>query len=279
MSDFITLKNVSYAYDEENEPVKVLKSLDLSFKKGEFTAVLGHNGSGKSTLAKLLNGLLKPTAGEITVGGISVNDEKNDLTIRKKVGLVFQNPDNQLIATAVEDDIAFGLENIGVPQAEMIKRVDAALKDVDMLEYRKYSPYNLSGGQKQRVAIAGILAMEPQCIVFDEPTAMLDPKGRKEVMDTILSLTAGKNITVILITHFMDEAALADRVVVMDDGKVLLDGKPENVFKNVEQLQSVGLDVPVASQLIYELRKAGKDLNTDAITVDECVQALTDALG
>lgn len=279
MSDLITLKNVSYTYDAENEPVKVLKSLDLSFKKGEFTAVLGHNGSGKSTLAKLLNGLLKPTAGEITVDGLSTNDEKNDLAIRKKVGLVFQNPDNQLIATAVEDDIAFGLENIGVPQAEMIERVDAALKAVDMLEYRKYSPYNLSGGQKQRVAIAGILAMEPECIVFDEPTAMLDPKGRKEVMDTILSLTAGKNITVILITHFMDEAALADRVVVMDDGEILLDGKPENVFKNVEQLQSVGLDVPVASQLIYELRKAGKDLNINAITVDECVQALTDALG
>lgn len=277
MSDIITLKNVSYVYGAEEEITPVINNLNLAFKKGQFTAVLGHNGSGKSTLAKLLNGLLKPTAGEITVDGISAADEKNELAVRKKVGLVFQNPDNQLIATAVEDDVAFGLENIGVPQPEMICRVEQALRTVDMLAYRKHSPYNLSGGQKQRVAIAGILAMEPECIVFDEPTAMLDPKGRKEVMDTILSLSAEKNITVILITHFMDEAALADRVVVMDDGAVLMDGAPKTVFKNVSALQAVGLDVPVAAQLIHELNKAGKNLDTEAISIDACVQALTNA--
>ncbi len=279
MSDLITLNNVSYTYDEKEDREAVLKSINLSFKKGEITAVLGHNGSGKSTLAKLLNGLLKPTAGEVTVAGLLVNDERNQLDVRKKVGLVFQNPDNQLIATSVEDDVAFGLENIGVPQQEMAERITKALAAVDMLDYRNHSPYNLSGGQKQRVAIAGVLAMEPECIVFDEPTAMLDPKGRKEVIDTLLTLAKEKNITVILITHFMDEAALADRVVVMDDGNVLLDGTPNKVFKNVELLQSVGLDVPIAAQLIYELAKAGKDLNKNVITVDSCVEALTEALG
>lgn len=279
MSDLITLNDVSYAYDEKEEREAVLKSINLAFKKGEITAVLGHNGSGKSTLAKLLNGLLKPTTGEIRVAGLLVNDDCNQLDVRKKVGLVFQNPDNQLIATSVEDDVAFGLENIGVPQQEMAERITKALAAVDMLDYRNHSPYNLSGGQKQRVAIAGVLAMEPECIVFDEPTAMLDPKGRKEVIDTLLSLAREKDITVILITHFMDEAALADRVVVMDDGNVLLDGTPNEVFKNVELLQSVGLDVPIASQLLYELAKAGKDLNKNVITVDSCVEALTEALG
>ncbi|MBQ7288233.1 MAG: energy-coupling factor transporter ATPase [Clostridia bacterium] len=278
MSDIIQLKNVSYSYDMENQKDSVLKNLTLSFQKGSFTAILGHNGSGKSTLAKLLNTLLKPTSGNILVDGLSAQDEKNALAIRKKVGLVFQNPDNQLVATAVEDDVAFGLENIGVPQPEMVQRVEEALRAVDMLEHRKTSPYNLSGGQKQRVAIAGILAMEPECIVFDEPTAMLDPKGRKEVMDTILSLSASKNITVILITHFMEEAAMADRVVVMDNGTVLMDGSPETVFTRVEELQAVGLDVPVAAQLIHELNLSGKDLDQSAISVDACVQALSDAL-
>lgn len=280
MSDLIEIKNLSYIYDAdaETQAVPVLHNVNLSFEKGSFTAVLGHNGSGKSTLAKLLNGLLKPTEGEITVDGLSVNDEKNALAIRKKVGLVFQNPDNQLIATAVEDDVAFGLENTGVPQPEMIRRVEQALRTVDMLDYRKASPHHLSGGQKQRVAIAGILAMEPECIVFDEPTAMLDPKGRKEVMDTILSLTAAKDITVILITHFMDEAALADRVVVMDAGSVVMDGTPEAVFARVEQLQAIGLDVPVAAQLIHELNLSGAELDSSAISIEACAQVLTKAL-
>ena len=277
MSDLIQIQNLSYTYDAEAKTAPAIKDLNLSFEKGSFTAVLGHNGSGKSTLAKLLNGLLKPTSGDITVDGLSVSDEKNALAVRKRVGLVFQNPDNQLVATAVEDDVAFGLENIGVPQPEMIRRVEEALRTVDMLDYRKASPHHLSGGQKQRVAIAGILAMEPECIVFDEPTAMLDPKGRKEVMDTILTLTAGKKITVILITHFMDEAALADRVVVMDSGEVRMDGVPEDVFTRVEQLQAIGLDVPVAAQLIHELNQAGMELDTHAITIDACVQALTKA--
>lgn len=279
-TDLITFENVSFSYDDtDNDSLAALKSLNLSIKKGEFTAVLGHNGSGKSTMAKLINGLLKPTKGEIYVDGMLVNDENNELSIRKKVGLVFQNPDNQLIATSVEDDVAFGLENIGVPQAEMETRIVEALKAVEMLEYRNYSPYNLSGGQKQRIAIAGVLAMEPECIVFDEPTAMLDPRGRKEVINTLISLAKNKNITVILITHFMDEAALADRLIVMNDGDVLLDGTPKKVFKNVELLHSVGLDVPVASQLLFELAKDGKDLKTDAVTVDDCVKALTEAFG
>lgn len=279
-TDLITFENVSFSYDDtDNDSPAALKSLNLSIKKGEFTAVLGHNGSGKSTMAKLINGLLKPTKGEIYVDGMLVNDENNELSIRKKVGLVFQNPDNQLIATSVEDDVAFGLENIGVPQAEMETRIVEALKAVEMLEYRNYSPYNLSGGQKQRIAIAGVLAMEPECIVFDEPTAMLDPRGRKEVINTLISLAKNKNITVILITHFMDEAALADRLIVMNDGDVLLDGTPKKVFKNVELLHSVGLDVPVASQLLFELAKDGKDLKIDAVTVDDCVKALTEAFG
>lgn len=277
MSDLIQIQNLSYVYDTESKTAPVLKNLNLSFEKGSFTAILGHNGSGKSTLAKLLNGLLKPTSGDIIVDGLSVSDEKNTLPIRKLVGLVFQNPDNQLVATTVEDDVAFGLENIGVPQPEMIERVDAALRAVDMLDYRKSSPHHLSGGQKQRVAIAGVLAMEPDCIVLDEPTAMLDPKGRKEVMDAILALTAGKKMTVILITHFMDEAALADRVVVLDSGEVRMDGSPKDVFTRVEQLQSIGLDVPVAAQLIHELNRAGMQLDAHAITVDECVQELANA--
>lgn len=278
MNDLIEFKNVSYSYDEDDKTYPVLNELSLCFEKGSFTAVLGHNGSGKSTLAKLMNGLILPTAGDVIVYDMNTKNESDSLLIKKSVGLVFQNPDNQLVASSVEDDVAFGLENTGVPHSEMPLKIESALKAVDMLEYRNFSPNKLSGGQKQRVAIAGVVAMEPKCIVFDEPTAMLDPKGRREVLDTILSLTKDKNITVVLITHFMDEAALADRVIVLDDGVLKLDGTPKSVFNKISELQAMGLDVPVAAQLINSLNEHGNDIVRDAVSVDECVDALTDAL-
>lgn len=277
-NDLITLRDVCYTYDADGEsPNEVLKGLNISFPVGQFCAVLGRNGCGKSTLARLLNGLLKPTSGEVTVGGLPVNEE-NELAVRRKVGLVFQNPDNQLVATSVEDDVAFGMENIGVPREEMARRVEASLRAVDMWEYRESSPANLSGGQKQRVAIAGILAMEPECVVFDEPTAMLDPKGRREVMDTVLSLKAAKNITVIFITHFMEEAALSDRVVILDEGGVAADGKPGEIFLQTERLRALGLDVPVGAALINELNAAGAGLPVGAVTAGECAAVLAEAL-
>ncbi len=263
-----------YVDEESGSRVPVLKDLNLQIGQGEFVAVLGHNGSGKSTLAKHFNAVLLPTTGKVFVNGIDTSDEEKLFEIRQHVGMVFQNPDNQIVATIVEEDVAFALENLGVEPQEIRRRVDEALKQVDMYDYREHAPHQLSGGQKQRVAIAGILAMRPDCIVLDEPTAMLDPKGRREVLKTIRELNRDFGTTVVLITHYMDEAVKADRVVVMDDGKILLDGTPKEVFPQVELLKSVGLDVPQVTELIYELKKEGLDLPDDVLTEDECVEVL-----
>jgi energy-coupling factor transport system ATP-binding protein len=274
--DKIKLDNVSFKYGESDQ--LILDNLSLEIGAGEFTAVLGHNGSGKSTLAKLLNAVLIPTEGDVTVYGDNTKDEEKLFDIRKNVGMVFQNPDNQIVATIVEEDVAFGLENLGVPQNEMRKRVDDALISVDMYDYREHAPHKLSGGQKQRVAIAGIIAMKPRCIVLDEPTAMLDPRGRQEVMNTVRKLNRDFGITVILITHYMEEAAQCDRVIVVDSGKVLLDDTPREVFSKVTLLKSVGLDVPQVTDLMYELKKLGADVNTQIITEDECFDELLKVL-
>ncbi len=277
MNELIKVDNITFEYENDEGSFEVLEDFSLSFNEGEFTAVLGHNGSGKSTLAKLLNGLLVAQKGSVTVNGIKTGDDETDIEVKRTVGMVFQNPDNQLVATVVDEDVAFGLENLGLPHDEMVKRVDEALKAVGMYDYKKSAPHNLSGGQKQRVAIAGIIAMEPKCIVFDEPTAMLDPKGRKEVMEVISKLCKEKNITVILITHYMNEAALADRAIVMDKGKIVLDGKPREVFSNVDILKKAGLDVPQPTELCFELKKSGIDLDGGILYVDECAKALTEA--
>ncbi len=266
------------AQTPEEKGVQVLKSVDFTVKKGEFVAVLGHNGSGKSTLAKHFNAVLKPTSGKVLVEGIDTADETKLLEIRQRVGMVFQNPDNQIVATIVEEDVAFGLENLGVEPKEIRRRVDEALRKVDMVEYYRHSPHQLSGGQKQRVAIAGIIAMRPDCIVLDEPTAMLDPRGRREVLSTVRELNRENGITVILITHYMDEAVKADRVVVVDEGKILLEGTPKEVFRNVELLKNVGLDVPQVTELAYELRKEGIDIPDDILTEEECTAYLSKLL-
>ena len=279
MDNIIELKKVVFDYTDENDlPVSVLDEISLSIERGSFTAVLGHNGSGKSTMAKLLNGLNKPSSGTVTVNGMDTADEKHEFEVRKTVGLVFQNPDNQIVASIVEEDVAFGPENLGVEPKEIRNRVDEALKSVGMYEYRTHAPFKLSGGQKQRIAIAGILAMQPECIVLDEPTAMLDPKGRSEVMETVQRLNREKGMTIVLITHYMDEAALADRVVVMDGGKVILDGTPMEVFGHVTELKSVGLDVPQPTELVTLLKADGVDIDTDVLDVDQCVEALVKAL-
>lgn len=279
MDNIIELKKVVFDYTDENDlPVSVLDEISLSIKRGSFTAVLGHNGSGKSTMAKLLNGLNKPSSGTVTVNGMDTADEKHEFEVRKTVGLVFQNPDNQIVASIVEEDVAFGPENLGVEPKEIRNRVDEALKSVGMYEYRTHAPFKLSGGQKQRIAIAGILAMQPECIVLDEPTAMLDPRGRSEVIETIQRLNREKGMTIVLITHYMDEAALADRVVVMDGGKVILDGTPMEVFGHVTELKSVGLDVPQPTELVTLLKADGVDIDTDVLDVDQCVEALVKAL-
>ena len=278
---FIDVKDAVFGYeaDEEGKERKiVLKKLSLSINKGEFVALLGHNGSGKSTLAKMFNGILQPDEGNVTVCGMDTLDEDKLLDIRKKVGLVLQNPDNQLVASIVEEDVAFGPENLGIEPKEIRKRVDDALKAVDMYEYRGHAPHKLSGGQKQRVAIAGIIAMQPDCIVLDEPTAMLDPQGRKEVMDTIVKLNKEKNITIILITHYMDEAALADRLVVLDGGKILTDGTPKEVFSNVELLKKHSLDVPQSTELAHKLSSSGFKIGDTPLDVEECVEAIDKAL-
>lgn len=276
MENIITTEQLFFDFrnEEDGTVFPVLKGVDLGIRKGQFVAVLGHNGSGKSTLAKHFNAILLPTSGKVLVEGIDTADEDRLFDIRQKVGMVFQNPDNQIVATIVEEDVAFALENMGVEPAEIRRRVDDALKQVDMYEYRERAPHQLSGGQKQRVAIAGILAMRPDCIVLDEPTAMLDPKGRSEVMKTIRYLNREFGTTVVLITHYMDEAAASDRVVVVDNGVVLRDGTPKEVFSQVELLKSVGLDVPQVTELIYELRKEGVDLPQDILTEDECYEAL-----
>ena len=256
----------------------VLDGLTLSIRPGEFVAVLGHNGSGKSTLAKHFNAILLPSGGRVYVDGMDTCDEAQLLDIRRQVGMVFQNPDNQIVASVVEEDVAFGPENLGIPSAEIRERVDAALAAVGMADYARHAPHLLSGGQKQRVAIAGVLAMRPRCIVLDEPTAMLDPVGRKEVLDTIRRLNREQNITVVLITHHMDEAAQAGRLIVMHDGHIVADDKPELVFQNVDGLRSLGLEVPEPVALLYELRQAGVDVPLTALTVDECAQVLKELL-
>lgn len=243
-------------------------------KKGEFLVVLGHNGSGKSTLAKHMNALLLPTEGNVYVDGLNTNDENNLWDVRSKAGMVFQNPDNQMVATIVEEDVAFGPENLGVDPKEIRKRVDESLERVGMSEYKRHAPHLLSGGQKQRVAIAGILAMQPECIIFDEPTAMLDPIGRKDVLKTIKEINKEYGITIVLITHYMDEAAQADRIVVMDKGKLIMEGTPKKVFSQVELMKKIGLDVPQVTELSYELNKEGIKLDKEIINVDEMVEAL-----
>lgn len=268
----LEVKDVRFAYDADSaEPKEVLHGVSLNINAGEFVALLGHNGCGKSTMAKLFNGMLIPTSGQITVDGISTADEARQLDIRRRVGLVQQNPDNQLVAGVVEEDVAFGPENLGIPPEEIRKRVDEALKAVGMYEYRENAPHKLSGGQKQRVAIAGIIAMEPTCIVLDEPTAMLDPRGRTEVMETIQRLNREKGITIVLITHYMDEAVQAGRVVVMDDGNILRDGTPREVFSDVEFLKRHDLDVPQATELVYRLKNAGVDISGTPLSVEECI--------
>ena len=265
-------ENLCFRYEDDG--ANVLDNVSLEFEHGEMTAVLGHNGCGKSTFAKHLNAILLPEGGKVYIDGIDTKDEDRLYDIRQRVGMVFQNPDNQIVSSIVEEDVAFALENLGVEPSEIRKRVDEALKAVGMYKYRMHSPHQLSGGQKQRVAIAGIIAMRPECIVLDEPTAMLDPNGRKEVMRTITELNQKYGITIILITHYMEEAAMCGRIIVMDKGKVLMDDKPEEVFSRVEELKAVGLDVPKATELIYELNRYGLDLDTHIINEDECAEAL-----
>ena len=271
MNKIIEFKNVSFSYDEGEDTV--INNLNLDFYEGQFTCVLGHNGSGKSTMAKLINALLVPSSGQVLSFGLDTADEDNEIDIRRQIGMVFQNPDNQIVATIVEDDVAFGPENLGLPRKEIRQRVDDALKMVDMYDYRHHEPHRLSGGQKQRVAIAGIIAMQTKCIVLDEPTAMLDPKGRKEVMSALHKLKDELGITIILVTHFMDEAVKADRVVVMNDGEVKLDGTPVEVFKNSELLSSIGLSVPKPLELAVQLEKEGIKLNSSPLTADEFTEA------
>ena len=276
MAELIKTEHLTFEYDNgEAGRSLVLKEIDFAVQKGEFVAVLGHNGSGKSTLAKHFNAILLPTEGTVTVAGIDTKDEDRLFDIRQQVGMVFQNPDNQIVATVVEEDVAFGPENMGVEPAEIRRRVDDALRAVDMYGYREHSPHQLSGGQKQRVAIAGIIAMQPECIVLDEPTAMLDPQGRREVMDTIRALNRERGITVVLITHYMDEAVQAERVVVMDDGHVLMDGAPRDIFSQVERLRAVELDVPQPTELCERLRAAGVPLPGGILTAEECAEALS----
>ena len=277
MENIIEIKGLHFAYesdDEEKKPVEVLKGIDLDIKQGEFVAVLGHNGCGKSTLAKHLNAILLPTEGTVTVDGIDTKDEEKLFDLRQRAGMVFQNPDNQIVSSVVEEDVAFALENLGVPYDEMRKRVDDSLKAVGMYDYRLHSPSQLSGGQKQRVAIAGVIAMQPKCIILDEPTAMLDPQGRKEVLATIHRMNREQGITIVLITHYMDEVAGCDRVVVMDKGLVVLDNTPEKVFSQVDKLKSIGLDVPQVTELAWELKKAGCDISPEIISEEECVAAI-----
>ena len=278
MNTQIEIKNVTYEYEEDDKVYAAVKDLSLNIERGSFTVILGHNGSGKSTLAKLMNGLNKPTYGEVLVDGISTKDEERELEIKRKVGMVFQNPDNQLIASIVEEDVAFGPENLGLEPLDIRKRVDEALKAVDMYEFRKSTPHRLSGGQKQRIAIAGIIALSPECLVLDEPTAMLDPKGRAEIIKTLIKLNREKGMTVVLITHYMEEAEKADRVIVMNDGVIIDDGTPKEIFKKVEDLKRVGLDVPQTTELLYELSKNGFKINTNVISIEEAADEIISAL-
>lgn len=271
----IKIENLNYYYsNNEYDKTYALNNINLEVKRGEFLVVLGHNGSGKSTLAKLINALLLPSEGKVFVNGMDTANENNIWSIRETAGMVFQNPDNQIVATIVEEDVAFGPENQGVEPNEIVRRVRESLKIVEMEEYIKHAPHLLSGGQKQRVAIAGVLAMNPECIIFDEPTAMLDPSGRKEVINTIKKLNREQNKTIMHITHFMDEAVDADRIIVIDQGEIVLQGTPKEVFSNVEKLKSFGLDVPQVTELACELRKEGVDLRKDILTIDELVELI-----
>ena len=278
---FISIQNLCFSYDEQEEGKLITNAVDgvsLDIEKGEFVAVIGHNGCGKSTLAKHLNAMILPDSGKVIVDGDDTSVEEKTFDIREKVGLVLQNPDNQLVASIVEEDVAFGPENLGIEPAEIRRRVDEALKAVDMYDYREHASHKLSGGQKQRVAIAGILAVTPQCIVLDEPTAMLDPNGREEVISTLLKLNREKKITVVLITHFMDEAVLADRVMVMDSGKILLQGTPEEVFSQVELLKKHRLDVPQSAELVFRLGGCGVKFDRIPLTQEDCVAMLEEAM-
>ena len=280
MSDIISVEHLAYTYPgvEGTPGIPVFEDLNLTVQEGSFVAILGTNGCGKSTLAKHFNSILLPTGGKVYVCGIDTSNEDRILTVRRNVGMVFQNPDNQIVANVVEEDVAFGPENLGIASPEIRRRVDSALKQVEMYEYREHAPHLLSGGQKQRIAIAGIIAMEPRCIVLDEPTAMLDPRGRREVIDTIGRLNREKGITVVLITHHMDEAAKADRVVVLNKGKVAADGTPQQVFAQVELLHSLGLASPETVELCWELNKQGFDLPLDKLEPEECAQTLYEHL-
>ena len=272
----IEMKDVVFEYNSyiEDDVLVAVKNVNLTVEKGEFLVVLGHNGSGKSTLAKMMNGLNIPSSGDVLVMGINTRDEDKIWDIRQKAGMVFQNPDNQIVATIVEEDVAFGPENQGIAPQEIRERVDAALEAVEMSAYKKHAPHLLSGGQKQRVAIAGILAMNPDCIIFDEPTSMLDPSGRTEVMETIKKLNEEQGKTIILITHYMDEAVQADRVVVMSNGEIKLQGTPRNVFKEVEKIKELGLDVPQVTELAHELQKEGIEINEEILSIEELLKAI-----
>jgi len=275
MANMITTENVRFEYSTHSGSAKLaLDDININIAKGEFVAILGHNGSGKSTLAKHFNALLLPGAGTVYVKEMNTKDEKLLWDIRQTAGMVFQNPDNQIVATIVEEDVAFGPENLGIPPLEIRSRVDDSIKTVDMAEYAKHSPHLLSGGQKQRVAIAGIIAMKPECIILDEPTALLDPVGRKEVLNTIIKLNKEEGITIILITHYMDEAIQADRIYVMKNGKIIMEGKPKEVFKEVETVKAAGLDVPQVTELSHRLNREGLQLSPDILTVEEMVVEL-----
>ncbi len=280
MTEIIKTGNLTFSYppDEGKAPVQALKGVDLSIARGSFTVILGHNGSGKSTLAKHMNAVLLPVGGKVWVDGMDTSDEDLLLEVRRRVGMVFQNPDNQIVANVVEEDVAFGPENLGVPTEEIQRRVAAALKAVGMEDFTLHAPHHLSGGQKQRIAIAGIIAMEPACIVLDESTAMLDPLGRREVLDTVRKLNREKGITIVLITHHMDEAAMADRVVVMDSGSVVMDGAPKEVLIRVEELRAIGLAAPHTVELLHGLRQDGFDVPLDALGIQECAGAIAGSL-
>jgi energy-coupling factor transport system ATP-binding protein len=280
---FIKIEKLSYVYEDSTEDTSpAIRELSLEINSGEFVAILGHNGSGKSTLAKLLSMILFSTSGKIIIDGMDITSEditdEDVMKLRQSVGMVFQNPDNQLVATIVEDDVAFGLENLGVPSGEIRKRVDKALSDLGMLEYAKHEPHRLSGGQKQRVAIAGVMAMQPKCIIFDESTAMLDPLGRKEVMNSIIKLNREKNITVVMITHYMDEAAMADRIVVLNDGALLLDGTPSEVFEQEKTLVDCGLAIPQCTEVVHRLRECGISLDGNCVSFEDCVELIAQSI-